>query len=68
MPWPQESRSAERSSKNPAYVDAVAKKNVQLTLADIRQRSPILRALEAQHGVLFAGSMYDLESGKVDFF
>src|SRR6185503_3104073 len=30
------------SSKNAAYVDAVARKNVELTMADIRKNSPVL--------------------------
>ena len=32
----------DRSSKNPAFVQAVAEKNVELTIARIRRRSPIL--------------------------
>ena len=33
----------DRSSKNPDYVDAVARKNVELTMAQILEKSPVLR-------------------------
>jgi hypothetical protein len=36
----------EKSTKNAAYVDAVARTNVALTLDNIRPRSPILEDLE----------------------
>jgi carbonic anhydrase len=38
--------SGERTSKNYAFVDAVARKNVELTIAKIREQSPVLRELE----------------------
>src|SRR5262249_37941211 len=37
----------ERTSKNLAFVDAVARKNVELTMAYIREKSPVLRELES---------------------
>lgn len=58
----------ERSSKNVAFVDAVARKNVELTMAAIRERSPILRELETQGALRIAGSMYNLETATVEFF
>jgi carbonic anhydrase len=58
----------ERSTKNAAYVDAVARKNVELTIASIREKSAVLRELESKRAVTFAGAMYDLETAKVDFF
>ena len=36
----------DRSAKNPAFVDAVAKKNVELTMDEIHRRSPVLNDLE----------------------
>ena len=41
----------EKSSKNAAYVDAVARVNVVLTLAEIRRRSPILEDLEKKGSI-----------------
>ncbi|MCI0570618.1 MAG: hypothetical protein L0Y66_07695 [Myxococcaceae bacterium] len=58
----------ERSSKNPAFVDAVARKNVELTMGYIRENSPVLQELEKQRGLKIAGAMYNLDTGMVDFF
>jgi carbonic anhydrase len=59
--------TGERSSKNYGFVDAVARKNVELTLADIRRRSPIIAGLESKGTVKLAGAMYNLESAAVEF-
>jgi carbonic anhydrase len=59
--------AGEKSSKNAAYVDAVARTNVTLTLDSIRRRSPILSDLEKKGSICVAGAMYDLATGKVDF-
>jgi carbonic anhydrase len=40
----------ERSEKNYDFVDAVARKNVELTSADIRRRSAVLAELENVEG------------------
>jgi carbonic anhydrase len=58
----------EKSSKNAAYVDAVARTNVRLGLEAIRRRSPILEDLEKKKTILLAGAMYDLSTGAVEFF
>lgn len=58
----------ERSAKNYAFVDAVARKNVELTIAKIREQSPVLKDLESSGSIKIAGSMYNLETGAVDFF
>jgi carbonic anhydrase len=60
--------SGDRSSKNPAFVDAVARKNVELTIAQIRERSAVLRALESARTIKIAGAMYDVETATIDFF
>ena len=57
----------EKSSKNAAYVDAVARTNVVVTLESIRRRSPILAELEKKGSIRIVGAMYDLASGKVEF-
>jgi carbonic anhydrase len=58
----------ERSSKNSAFVDAVARKNVELVMAAIRKNSPVLRELETRGAIKIAGAMYDLETAVVKFF
>jgi carbonic anhydrase len=57
----------EKSSKNASYVNAVARTNVAVALADIRRRSPILEDLEKKGSIKMAGAMYDLATGVVDF-
>jgi len=57
----------EKSSKNPNYVDAVARTNVVLGIAEIRRRSPILQDLEKKATIKIVGAMYDLATGVVEF-
>jgi carbonic anhydrase len=58
----------ERSSENAPFVDAVARRNVELSVEAIRRRSEILRSLEERGAVRIVGAMYDLDSARVDFF
>ena len=58
----------ERSAKNYDFVDAVARKNVELTIADIRRRSAVLADLETSGAIRIVGSMYNLETGLVELF
>jgi carbonic anhydrase len=60
--------AGERSSKNDAFVDAVAKTNVRLTIDAIRRRSEVLAGLEKDGKIKVAGSMYHLVGGRVEFF
>jgi len=59
--------SGERSSKNYAFVDAVARKNVELTIANIRKDSPVLAGMESSGAIKIAGAMYSLQSGVIEF-
>jgi len=58
----------ERTSKNYAFVDAVARKNVEITMDNIRQDSPVLAGMESNGAIKIAGAMYNLATGVVDFF
>jgi carbonic anhydrase len=60
--------TGERTSKNYAFVDAVARKNVEITMADIRKDSPVLAEMESKGAIKIAGAMYNLETGVIDFF
>jgi carbonic anhydrase len=60
--------AGERSSKNYPFVDAVARKNVELTIANIRRDSPVLAGMESSGAINIAGSMYDLKTGVIEFF
>ncbi|HXZ79204.1 MAG TPA: carbonic anhydrase family protein [Terriglobales bacterium] len=57
----------EKSSKNASYVNAVARSNVMLGLAEIRKRSPILEEMERKGSIKITGAMYDLATGVVEF-
>lgn len=57
----------EKSSKNAAYVDAVAHTNVVLGIENIRRRSPMLENLEKKGSIQITGAMYDLATGKAQF-
>ena len=59
--------SGERSAKNYGFVDAVARKNVELTIDDIRRDSPVLAELETSSAIKIAGAMYNLQTGAVEF-
>lgn len=54
-----------RNSKNLTFVDAVAKKNVALTLGEIRYKSPILKDLEDLGEIRMIGAFYHIETGEV---
>jgi carbonic anhydrase len=57
----------EKSSKNPAYVDAVARTNIKIAIENIRLRSPVLVDLEKKGSIQIAGAMYNLANGVVEF-
>jgi carbonic anhydrase len=57
----------EKSSKNAAYVDAVARTNVVLALDNIRRQSPVLKDLEKKGSIQITGGMYDLATGMLEF-
>ena len=58
---------ADRSSANAEFVDAVAAKNVELTLAKIKENSPVLKEMIEANEIEIVGAMYDVASGKVSF-
>jgi len=57
----------EKSSKNYGYVDAVAETNVNLVVAEIHRRSPVLEDLCKKGSIAIVGAMYDLATGTVKF-
>lgn len=56
---------AERTSKNSEFVDSVAKKNVVMTIENIRNQSPVLKEMEEFGDITIVGAMYDIADGKV---
>ena len=59
--------SGERAGKNYGFVDAVARKNVEMAVADIRRRSTVLVELERAGTIKVAGAMYNLDTAMLDF-
>lgn len=56
---------ANRNSKNKDFVESVIAKNVALTVADLRQRSPLLAEMEKAGQIMIVGALYSLHTGKV---
>ncbi|WP_298510265.1 carbonic anhydrase family protein [uncultured Kordia sp.] len=57
-----------RNSKNIEFVNNVAAKNVEMTIENIRQQSPVLAELERDGDIKIVGGMYDISNGKVTFY
>ena len=61
------SESGDRSSKNGGFVQRVAEKNVELSVQNIREHSPLLNDMYEAGEIEIIGAMYDVASGKVVF-
>ncbi len=57
-----------RSGSNPAFVNNVTELNVKLAIDRIRLESPIIAELEKEGEIKIIGGMYNVETGKVDFY
>ena len=57
-----------RNSSNIDFVNAVAAKNVLMTIDNIRSQSPILKEMEADGAIQIVGGMYDIATGNVSFY
>ena len=62
---PEPTDAPSRTSQNAAFVNTVAEKNVALTIENIRQRSSVLRGMEAAEEIKIVGAMYDIADGQV---
>jgi carbonic anhydrase len=57
--------TGERSSKNDAFVQAVAETNVRMGVTALTERSAVLKALVDAGKLKIVGAMYNLETGAV---
>ena len=57
-----------RNSTNSEFVNTVAEKNVQLTIDNIRNSSPVLQEMEANNKIIIIGGMYNISNGLVTFY
>ncbi len=62
---PEPTEPENRTSKNSVFVNAVAEKNVAITIENIRQRSTVLREMEEFGEIKIVGAMYDISDGNV---
>ena len=58
----------ERTSENEEFVQAVAHENVEITVQNIVDRSPVIRDLVEEGELVVVGAMHDVASGEVTFF
>jgi len=49
-------------------VNRVSKKNVELTIEEIKSKSPVLAEMQAEGTIDIIGAMYDVKTGKVEFY
>lgn len=56
-----------RDGSNYEFVDRVAQLNVEITIRQILESSPIVKGLYDEHKIGIIGGMYDLETGIVSF-
>ncbi len=57
----------DRSSKNLDFVNTVSAKNVELTIEDIKSKSPVLYEMMQAGEIDIIGAMYDVKTGAVSF-
>lgn len=60
--------AGDKTSKNKAFVQAVADTNARLAAKMLTDRSAVLKELVAARQLVIAAAMHDLSTGKVSFF
>jgi len=61
-------RFATKSTPDYSMEDKVAERNVEIMVEQIKQRSGVLGGMEAGGQIGVVGAMYDIETGKVEFY
>lgn len=56
----------ETNSTNKVFVAKTVENNVKLTMDRIREKSPILKAMEDNSEIAIVGGVYKLSSGRVE--
>ena len=59
------STDGERSSSNESFVQGVVDKNIELTMENIKNQSPVLKEMIDNGEVELVGGMYDVSTGEV---
>jgi MFS superfamily sulfate permease-like transporter len=64
----QAEEAVEVTANHDGLVQKVADKNVQLTVEQIKSKSPVLNAMLKNGEIGIVGGMYNIETGKVQFY
>jgi carbonic anhydrase len=56
-----------RAGSDDPDINQIAEKNVELTIEEIKEKSPILKEMVENHEIAISGAMYDVATGKVKF-
>lgn len=56
-----------RNSSNSEFVEKVSHTNVNLTINNIKEQSPVLKEMLDKGEIAIVGAMYDVETGEVKF-
>lgn len=56
------------TADNEEFVEAVCSENVYYSISQIRQNSPILKEMEQKGEIIICGGVYNMKTGKVEFF
>jgi len=64
----QAKESVKISADDDCLIQKVADKNVQITVEQIRNKSPLLDAMVTKGEIGIVGAMYNIETGKVEFY
>lgn len=59
---------SQRNSSNIDFVNEVAKKNVYMTIDNIRESSQVLKEMEDAGEIEIVGGIYDIKTGEVIFY
>lgn len=56
-----------RNSGNSEFVENVCKKNVEMTIANIKSQSSVLKEMDESGEIVICGAIYNVDNGKVEF-
>lgn len=59
--------AGDKTSKNDAFVKHVSENNVKYAMQQIREKSPILKDMEAKGEIKIVGAFYNLANGSLEF-
>ncbi len=64
----QKGRIAKNSAPDNSLEEKVAERNVEIMVEQIKQRSEVLEEMDAANEISIVGAIYNIETGKVEFY